>query len=263
MGVILLEKQLRVIIIEDDITICNNFQRLMDDQSILNLKGITNNSKHAIKLIKDHLPHAVILDLELHAGGGNGLEVLRGIKELQLPMIPYFLVTTNNSSAVTYEMARTLGADFIMYKHEDGYSEKKVVDLLHTMSDIILNNSVTNAIVVETPIQKSKRLTSRIYAQLDLVGISPKVKGYHYLADAIMLVYEGDTYNICDNIGAKHQKTESSVERAMQTAVNRAWRTTEIDVLLKYYTGKISSDKGMPTITEFIHYYANLLKNEY
>ena len=49
----------------------------------------------------------------------------------------------------------------------------------------------------------------------------------------------------------------------MQNAIAKAWRTTPIDDLLKYYTAKISSDKGIPTITEFIYHYANKLKIEY
>ena len=59
----------------------------------------------------------------------------------------------------------------------------------------------------------------------------------------------------------KYGKTDSSVERAMQNAINRAWRNSDIDELLTHYKAKISSDKGVPTLTEFIHYYANKIKS--
>jgi flavin-binding protein dodecin len=51
--------------------------------------------------------------------------------------------------------------------------------------------------------------------------------------------------NLCNVIGQKYGKTESSVERAMQNAINKAWRTCDIDDLLHYYTARISSDKGV------------------
>ena len=38
---------------------------------------------------------------------------------------------------------------------------------------------------------------------------------------------------------------------------------TDIEDLLKHYTAKVNSEKGCPTITEFICYYANKLKYEF
>ena len=100
-----------------------------------------------------------------------------------------------------------------------------------------------------------------ISLELDNVGISPKVIGYKYLSEAILLILQGQPHNICETLAKQYKKTDSSVERAMQNAINKAWRTTDIDDLLKYYTARINSDKGVPTLTEFIHYYANKIKN--
>ena len=70
------------------------------------------------------------------------------------------------------------------------------------------------------------------------------------------------TQKLSTIIGDKYQKTEASVERAMQNAINRAWKQTDIDELSRYYTARIHSDKGVPTITDFIYYYAAKLNNE-
>lgn len=258
-----MQNDIKILIVEDDTNTCNKFQKLIENSSNLTLIDITNNSQKAITLIQDNLPNAVILDLELHTGGGNGIEILQQIKDLTLPVIPFFLITTNNTSIITYEMARSLGADFIMYKHEEGYSEKKVIDFLSTMSTIILKNTKSTIPSNETPSQKSQRLFSHIHAQLDLIGISPKVKGYCYLTDAILMVYHGNTCHICEQIGEQYNKTKCSVERAMQNAINKAWCITDIDTLLTYYTGKINPEKGVPTVTEFIYYYSNILKDSY
>lgn len=50
--------------------------------------------------------------------------------------------------------------------------------------------------------------------------------------------------------------------RAMQNSINRAWSTSDIQDLLDNYTAKIKSDKGVPTVTEFIYFYAQKIKNE-
>jgi hypothetical protein len=97
---------------------------------------------------------------------------------------------------------------------------------------------------------------------LNYVGISPKAVGYKYLTDAILLVMGEYDGSLCTAIGQKYAKTDSSVERAMQNAIISAWRTNDIDELLQHYTARINSEKGIPTLTEFIYYYANKIKNE-
>ena len=49
----------------------------------------------------------------------------------------------------------------------------------------------------------------------------------------------------------------------MQNAINRAWRTSDPDDLLEHYTARIRSDKGVPTLMEFVSHYVNVLRLEY
>ena len=103
----------------------------------------------------------------------------------------------------------------------------------------------------------------RGYFEENTIGISSKAKGYQYLIDAIELIIKEPRQCLCRIIGEKYSKSDVSVERAMQNAINRAWKTNDIDVLLCHFTAKINSEKGVPTITEFVYYYANKIKNEY
>ena len=261
-----MERKLSILLVEDDPSACTNIIEYVEELEDTTLIGVTNNSTKALDYIKDYLPDAVILDLELHQGSGNGLILLQELKQLMLELPPYILITTNNSSPVTYESARQLGADFIMSKHQADYSAKTVVDFLRMMKTIIRSRekSATGAsLTAEPPEIKKKRIQKRIYTELDYIGISPKAIGYLYLTDAIQILIEKPTNNLCAVLGKKYGKTDASVERAMQNAITKAWRSADIEDLLTYYTAKISSEKGVPTITEFIYYYANKLKNEY
>lgn len=257
---------LSVLLVEDDAHTCQEIIRYIDELEDVILIDVTNDSTKAEKIVRDNLPDAIILDLELHYGSGSGLSLLQALQQDVPPRMPYVLVTTNNSSTITYEAVRQSGADYIFSKHQAAYSAKSAVDFLRTLRSVIQNSNTNNsrsAKAEESPLQKSKRLARRISVELDHVGISPKAKGYLYLIDAIQIVIMAPTQNLCSIIGQKYGKTESSVERAMQNAIAKAWHTTPIDDLLKYYTAKIRSDKGVPTITEFVYYYANKLKNEY
>lgn len=261
-----MDRELNILLIEDDSDVCERFSEYAELSDIISLVAVTNNSYRALELVNELHPDGVILDLELNKGKGNGLHFLQELKNLELPFKPYILVTTNNSSTTTYEYARKSGADFIMSKHQSDYSEQNVLDFLTMMREIIQNNLAqqhASYATTESPSQHEKRLKKRITIELENIGISAKLVGYKYLIDAILLVINGQTNYICVTIAQKYAKTDSSVERAMQNAINRAWRLTDIDDLLLHYTAKISSEKGVPTLTEFVHYYANKIKNGY
>ena len=261
-----MEDKLEILLIEDDPEVCRDFTEQILDTEDMILIGVTNNAYKALDLIKDHLPDAIILDLELHLGAGNGLYVLQELQMLSLPKAPYILVTTNNSSTTTYELARKLGADFIMSKHQEGYSNKGVLEFLRITRPVIVNahrRQDPQPTSEETVEQQNRRLRRRISTELDYVGINPKSIGYNYLIDAIIIMMKQPTQNLCTLIAQQYGKSEPSIERAMQNAINRAWKMANINDLLCHYTAKINSAKGSPTITEFICYYANKLRNEY
>ena len=260
-----MNRELNILLIEDDTTVCERFAMYADVIKEVSIIAVTNNSYRALELIEEFLPDAVILDLELNQGKGNGLLFLQNLNELSIPFKPFILVTTNISSKMTYDYARQLGADFIMSKHQEDYSEKTAIDFLKMMKDIIQNNIRTHHPdyeLSESVIQREKRLTRLINNELDFIGVRPKAIGYKYLTDAILLVINGHKSNLCTIIGEKYSKTNTSVERAMQNAINNAWRSNDIDELLKHYTARIHSEKGVPTLTEFVYYYANKIKND-
>ncbi len=259
------ERELTILLVEDDKNACRDIQNYADTIEEVRITGVTNNSSEALKLTQHMLPDVVILDLELHHGGGNGLFYLQGLKALSLPRNPYILITTNNSSIITLEQTRNLGADFIMAKYESEYSAQYVIEFLRMMKATIFSAasvSSTDSPDIISDDQRDRRLTQRIQRELDLVGISPKAIGYQYLTDAILLTYHDPAPNLCRRLSEKYKKTDVSIERAMQNAINRAWRISDPDDLLKHYKARVRADKGVPTMMEFVYNYVNMLKLE-
>ena len=264
-----MENRLEILLVEDDQRDClemvNAINNNPDDFVLIT---VTNNSERAFEHVQDSRPDAVILDLELHHGGGDGIDFLRKLKAANLSRTPYILVTTNNISSVTHDIARSYGADFIMTKNQKDYSADKVLEFLKATKSVILSPRAvkSNDGVIsfeETPTVKSNRIQKRIETELLTLGISPKAVGYQYLVEAITLIMQEPVTRVCGVIGKNHNKTESSVERAMQNAIDRAWKTADTNVLDAHYTAIIRSDKGTPTVTEFIHFYARVIKPDY
>jgi len=265
-GVLQMDKALTVLLVEDDQEECETFVRLIDPMEDVRLIGVTNNDTKALEYVKDHLPDAVILDLELHKGKGTGIAFLEALKEMQIKTPPYILVTTHNISRITHERVRNEGADFIMVKSQEDYSADKAIKFLKSLKQTIQESrkkiQKQNGLAEDSPYDLKKRQEVRVSTEIDLIGISPKAVGRSYLIDAIMCRIEGQTGQFTV-IAKKYGKTEASVERAMQNAINRAWNTMHPDDLLTHYTSRVHSEKGVPSVTEFICYYANKMKVEY
>lgn len=283
-----MEKSLKILLVEDDRQACEELIRYAQTFDDIEMTGVTGNAAEAAQLVRTGMPDAVILDLELHEGSGNGLLFLKNLQENRPVKMPYILVTTNNSSHITHNAARQLGADFILTKYETGYSAHYVIDFLRMMQGIVSGtNPLSTASEAGTPTQTvssypgsspaqtsflypgsspasdAKQLRQAIHQELNQIGISPKAIGYQYLSDAIEIKINNLDENIFSILGPRYKKTDSSIERAMQNAINRAWRTSDPDDLLQFYTARIRSERGVPTIMEFIYYYATKIHTQY
>ena len=88
------QRKLTVLLIEDDKFACEEIRNYIDQLDDVSLLGITNDSNEALDMVKYYIPDAIILDLELHEGGGNGLFFLSKLHDIGLEKIPYILITT-------------------------------------------------------------------------------------------------------------------------------------------------------------------------
>jgi DNA-binding NarL/FixJ family response regulator len=257
-----MDKPLTVLLVEDDPIECERIAKTIDAFEDIILIASTNNAKTALEHTTDYLPDAIILDLELHRGGGDGVSFINALKKAGLPYFPYILVTTNNINPVTHEQVRRLGAGFIMVKSQADYSAESVVDFLRTSKGVIqdLRYKTTAAEASVSPADKKKRLAVQVNTEIDMIGISPKVLGRKYLTDSILMLIEDESQNHIAAVARKYGKSDVSVERAMQNAINDAWRNADIDALQRHYTARITSDKGVPTLTEFVCYYVNKMQ---
>lgn len=261
-----MDEKLTLMLVEDDPRACKDIiTEVSDCGDDFALVGVTNNSNRALQYVRDLHPDAVILDLELQGGSSDGLDFLKKLKTADVSPLPYMLVITGSEDPLTHKVARECGADFIMAKSMSDFSAQSVVDFLKIAKTVISSRKAHQASTESAPSAEleEKRLQRRIAHEMDKVGISAKCIGYRYLVDAISIIMKQPVQHVCRMIGKKYSKTENSVERAMQNAINRAWAGTDPNDLIANYTAKIKSSKGIPTITEFIFFYAQKLNNEF
>lgn len=262
-----MSKRINLLVIEDDAATCSAYDEYCKNRDDIFLIGTSAHSGEALKITEEFQPNAVVLDLELTYGSGSGMDYLLGFDRLRLTAKPYVLVVTNNISQTTYSAVRHMGADLIIAKSQPDYSVEYVVNFLRSIIDSIPDmgsNQVTSSPAIKKRIEEdyNKRMMKKIGTELDIIGISPRFKGRIYLRDAIQMICQKEQTYICNEIGRKYGKTSASVERAMQNVIDHAWKTTDITTLEEHYKAYINPKKGVPTLTEFIYYYADKVKND-
>lgn len=263
-----MERDLTILLVEDDDAECQAISNYIESTTDIKLVGITKDSMQALEYFSSYQPDVIVLDLELHYGKGDGLSFLENIALQNIDHQPFILVTTNNNSQIIHNQARKFGADFIIPKYKENYSAQYNIQFLRALKQSIqCSNKSKYARSVsyntpETPQKHQESMEKRLFSEFNHIGISPKMKGRKYLTYAVQILLEDPTSKVCLLIANKYSKTEASVSRAMQNAINNAWSSCNIDNLTKYYTAHIRSDKCVPTYLEFIHYYADKIKTD-
>ncbi len=98
------------------------------------------------------------------------------------------------------------------------------------------------------------------------IGVPANLCGHEYLRDAILMtVAGGETYGkmtkiIYPTIAGKYNKSPSSVEKAIRTALDVAWMRGKVDLLNDIFGFTINIHKGKPTNSEFIALMADYVK---
>lgn len=259
-------KRIDLLVVEDDEATCLEYEQLCKQYDDVFLIGTSAHSSEALKITEEFKPNAIVLDLELQKGSGSGIDFLVNFEDIKLKVKPYILVVTNNVSPVTQAVVRNFGADYIIVKSQSDYSIEMVVSFLRSVISKIPDMNPytpTSSPAIKKRIEEdyNQRLLKNITRELDIIGISPRFKGKNYLRDAIEMICHKEQTYICNEVAKKYQKTSASVERAMQNAIDHAWKTTDTTTLEQHYMAYINPQKGVPTLTEFIYYYADKVKN--
>jgi len=267
------EKPMRLLLIEDEVGDCLRFSDCAKRRPDIIFVGMTDSCEEGMGLVKSRLPEGVILDLQLVKGSGSGLRFLELLAETELTLRPIVAVTTSNQSSVVLKRIQELGADWYFSKTQQDYNEDFVVNTLLSLRNALHVKQKDGAdlrgkyrisgSIVESIDERHDRIYKRIDVELDLVGVKVRLKGRKYLREAIFLKIhsEKQSGSSIEQVAHNHGLAYGTVNKVMQTAINNAWESADIDEIYTHYTARISQKNGVPSPSDFIHHYADKIRN--
>lgn len=256
-------KPMKILIIEDDIDDCNNFINCIKSRKDVELVAVTDSDIEGLKYVKLNRPEGIVLDLELNNSvGGNtdSLEFLSNLRKLDLKYQPIVIVTTHVNSKRTYEILHRNGVDLILYKDHPSYSCNYVLNKFITLREAAPSKTIET--LKEELKENENKISDCIYHELDLIGVTPKLKGRQYIHDAILYLIqnENSNINVIQYLTKVYKKSGNTITNGIQNAIIHAWRVSSIEDLMTYYTAKVNYETGIPTPMEFIYYYVDKIK---
>lgn len=256
-------KSMQMLLVEDEQKHCDEYKKYVSTLKYPHSLYIVNGELEALKLIQMFPFDFLFLDLELHESDGDGISFLKKLKFLDIPKIPYIYVVTINPSLNARNYVRSIGADEVVWKGKSDYSAQFVVDKAR---DYFLE-------MVKSKSNEPGQITiysikNEIRSRIEKVGITDDIEGRNYLIEAIAIIIKSNDRDVnlkrdvYPKIAKMYSKSVWSIEKAIETAINKAWCITDEKTLAENYTAVVSRAKGSPTNKEFICYYANQIREE-
>lgn len=260
-----LNRKYKVLILEDDLEWAGKIQTYINQSEDFKVVLTTNSANEAFMCVKTACPDAVIVDLQLGQGEGDGLDFLKKIHDEKLPVKPYVLVVTSVTSPKTLLKLNNGLADYVHVKNQIGHNPEQILNNLRLMSDIFECNKSGP---YECQYDKEKLIRARIIAELDNYYIKQSNIGREFLIDALCMAILSDdmlksiSRNIYPIIGQKYETDKHSVEMAIGRIIQNAFSKTSVSDLRKIYPPYIDLVNGAPTNKEFITYITKKIKSE-
>ncbi|HOB21101.1 MAG TPA: sporulation transcription factor Spo0A, partial [Candidatus Atribacteria bacterium] len=161
-----------------------------------------------------------------------------------------------------------LGADYYIVKPFDlEIFVKRIRELTMIDYEVVRHASSAPEVSYNTyRNEESRPIEIAITNIMHEIGVPAHIKGYHYLREAIYMVYNkiellsGITKELYPNIALKFNTTPSRVERAIRHAIEVAWSRGRVETINKLFGYTVHDEKGKPTNGEFIAMVADKLR---
>ncbi len=213
-------------------------------QDKYDILATTGDGEELVKLINQHNPDIVIMDIVLRSM--DGFKVLEKVHGTQTKLI----VQSALSMDGFINKAISLGASYYCIKPFDVETLKdRVEDILSpnkTQTNVFFNSKTPNYI--------EEKITNIFIT----VGIPAHIKGYQFLREAIKLaianpeIINSITKKLYPTIAEKYDTSASKVERAIRHAIEVAWNRGKIENINNLFGIKVYSSNEKPTNGEFI-----------
>ena len=242
-----------VLITDNSEEFCTTLTAVLQKTNNFQVIGSTTDGEQALRMISQHKPEILVLDLMLPKR--DGLSILKALSSAERK--PSVLATSGFVTEFVGAAAANLGVKYLMQKPCD---PEEVADRLEEF------RAIPTLKAFQARGKDASSIESMVTGIIHEIGVPAHIKGYQYLREAIIIavgdmeVINAITKVLYPQVAKTFQTTPSRVERAIRHAIEVAWDRGDLDTLQRFFGYTVSNTKGKPTNSEFIALIADKLQ---
>lgn len=247
----------RVLIIDDNKELVNMIKEYFSKHASIEVTQQAHDGVEGLSIIEKQSDKFDVIVLDLIMPNKDGISVLENMKKKNIER-KVIVLTSYNTPEIIRRVSE-LGANYYILKpFELSDLEKRILEL----SD---NNNISSK-NINLYVNNLEKSTTKILHEL---GMPSHIKGYQYVRDGIMMLYEkpevigGITKELYPEVASKYDTTVSRVERAIRHAIEVSWNRGNWQLMEEIFGHSVDIDKAKPTNSEFIVTIADKLRLEY
>ncbi len=253
---------IKLLIVDDNVQLCQNLQEYFNSQQGIEVVATAQDGLTALEYIKQYEIDIMLMDMIIPRLDGFG--IMESLNTHDFKTIPEIIVISALGNEDVIRRSSEYGASYFMIKPLD-------IEMLNKRIQELCGNRVykkqTNAFynpTVQRPPQ-NKSLDEKVTSIFLVIGIPAHIKGYHFLREAIKMVYDNPdiinsiTKELYPGIAERFNTSASKVERAIRHAIEVAWTRGKIENINQIFGFNIYTKNDKPTNGEFIALVADKL----
>ena len=250
-------KEIRVLMIDDNKSLVDMIEEYFSDNEKIKVVKKAYSGLEGIKVIDKNRNDYDVIILDLIMPNKDGIYVLDEMKKRGISK-PVIISTSYNQDEMIRKVSEYGVRYFLLKPYDLTDLESRILEL----SNFELKEN-KNINLFHSGLQMS------ITKILHDLGVPSHIKGYQYIKEGIMLIYEnpsmigGITKELYPEIANKYNTTVSRVERAIRHAIEVSWNRGDWDLMDEIFGHSVDVDKAKPTNSEFIVTIADKLRLEY
>ncbi|MCL6633634.1 MAG: sporulation transcription factor Spo0A, partial [Alicyclobacillus herbarius] len=265
----------RVLIADDNRDFAELLNEYISSQEDMTVCGLAYNGNDVLKLVREHQPDVLILDIIMPVL--DGLGALEGLVKSGDRLPKVIMLTAFGQESVTRRAAE-LGVSYFVLKPFDmpvlverirqvcapaavaATAQAPALPGASTAMNVGrggVHVTTQSEAQEDSPISRHA-LDAAITQIIHEIGVPAHIKGYHYLREAIAIVFRdveilgSITKVLYPQIAERYKTTPSRVERAIRHSIEVAWGRGNMEAIRNVFGYTVSAARTKPTNSEFI-----------
>ena len=244
-----MNKVIKAVIIDDSSMVINNLKSHFASSESVKITAVFTSGDAALNYVVNHQGEIDLILMDILIPGIDGLTFLSELKERNINK--KIIVLSNYKDEIVINRCSNYNVSYYILKPFSILAlEKRIKDLFTTKA---------------TSTRKNENIDLEISDILHNLGIPSHIRGYKYIRDGIIMIYNNDnlsfiTKEIYPQIAYKYDTTPSRVERAIRHAIEVSWIRGDFALMEALLGFSVSCDKAKPTNSEFLSTIADRIK---